>query len=504
MIPQPLRGPRAVWGVALALLLSACSLAQPGPDEPDVTLAAPSPALESLYNQRPDWRRCGDRAHCATVQVPFDWSDPAGRTWPIALTRRPATGERHGVVVINYGGPGVAGAELLTTSGAPTEKLAEHFDVVSFDPRGTGGSRPLECLDDAGLDALLAADPAPEDEVGSLVEHSAEFAAACVEHDSPWIAQLGTQNVVKDLDLIRAVLDQDKLNYLGYSYGTLIGALYAEQFGGNVEAMVLDGALDPSLDANEVAIAQASSLERALTDYVDGCLSGAAGGCPLTGDRTAALAQIAKVIDQATADRIATSGDRPLTGTLAASGIIANLYAKDSWPALSEALTEAVDGDGDKLLELADQYNDRNSNGTYETNLAEAFWAINCSDAQPLGTPAEWEATATAVRAAAPTLGDQLTYAPLSCSHWPVHGGRVPAPVSAPNAPGILVIGTTGDPATPYAWSVSLASQLQRGRLLTYDGEGHTVYGHGVRCIDHEVDRYFRDGTLPEPGLTCS
>lgn len=485
---------------------AAWSFWHPGTDEPAVHLPAPDPSLDALYNQRPDWRRCGSwgSLRCATIDVPLDWTDPTGPTWPLALTRRPADGPARGALVVNYGGPGVAGAQVLKANGRfGTDALMASYDIVAFDPRGTGESGPLQCLPDDELDRYLDGTLTSGDGAEAVSAASQLFADACLDNDGARARHVGTDQVVQDLDVIRSVLDQPKLTYVGYSYGTLIGALYAQEFGSNVDRMVLDGAVDPSVSPQGRQLAQLVSIEQALSRYVDACLAGAAGRCPLSGDQAEALAQVGALLDRTSANPVRTGSDRVLTDDLALSGIVACLYDQRSWPALSAALSAAMHSDGSALLALADDYNDRSADG-YTSNLPEAFIAVTCTDsAQPDRSSAELEADAQAIRLAAPTIGRHVSGAPWTCAHWPVRQGLASIPVATPDAPMILVVGTTGDPATPYEWSRSLAEQLTSGTLLTYEGEGHTAYGKGVACIDSAVDDYLLHGKAVRAGQTC-
>ncbi len=502
------RTPRLLAGLlALACALGSCSLG--GRPEPARTsLPAPSPALAKLYNQEPDWTGCGDNVQCASVEAPLDWDDPTGPTISLALSRRLADDTTPlGSLVVNFGGPGVAGAAALQANpnSVATPAVRAHYDLVSFDPRGTGRSAPLDCLSDRQLDDFLAFTPSTDAAQAQtqLASEAAGLARACQAKDGRDLPFLATRYAVKDLDLIRSVLDERKLNYLGYSYGTLLGARYADEFPSNVGRFVLDGALDPANSYDALVLGQAAGMDAALRRYVEACLAGRAGKCPLSGGVDQAMRQVGTLLAAVWARPFATDTSRPLTGSLALTGIIAAMYSDSSWEELTSALTQAERRDGSGLLALADRYNDRTNTGRYVTNLSEAYWAITCSD-YPMATDQATLATeAQRIEAAAPTLGPYFTDGDLSCAGWPVKAPAAPQPVRAEGSGPIVVIGTTHDPATPYSWARALAGQLAAGRLLTYEGTGHTAYGRGSRCITSAVETYLLQGTPPPVGTRC-
>ncbi|HEU4491029.1 MAG TPA: alpha/beta hydrolase, partial [Jiangellales bacterium] len=316
------------------------------------------------------------------------------------------------------------------------------------------------------------------------------------------LPHMSTVDVARDLDVLRAVLGDEQLTYLGKSYGTFIGATYAELFAERVGRMVLDGAMDPALPREEVALGQADGFERALRAYLDQCL---AGDCPLgrtLGEAQVTLDNLLAVID---AQPLPTGDeDRPLTQSLAILGIAYPLYlrADVGYPALTEALTAALAGDGSTLLTLADLYLHRDEEG-YQNNLNEAFYAVNCLDRPDTVTVAEIQEAEDRFAEVSPLFGPYLAWSGLPCTTWPVESTAVPGPLTAEGAAPILVVGTTGDPATPYEWAVSLADQLASGVLLTYEGFVHTAYRKNNDCVDDAVDRYLIEGEPPEDGLVC-
>ena len=516
-----MRAPRAALALLCAAVLAAagCSSSTPEPQGgAPTTVPAPTgsvgvaseqaadPANARFYDQELDWVGCGEGLECSTATVPVDWAAPAGATLEVALARRPAgdADERRGALLVNPGGPGGSGVDWVRGSPVVSEDVAEQYDVVGFDPRGVGSSAPVDCLSDPELDAYLSADgPNPEAPGGldALRAEASAFAAGCQADAGALLPHVGTVDAARDMDVLRAVLGSEQLDYLGKSYGTLLGAVYAGLFPQRVGRFVLDGALDPASSYDEVTVGQAAGLEQALRAYVDDCPSRR--GCPLAEETEAALTQIRGVVDAAEASPLTTSTDQPLTGSLATTGIITPLYDDESWPVLDQALAEALDGQGEVLRQLADAYADRRPDGTYASNLLEAFVAVNCLDYPVDADPERMRATADALAQASPTFGESMAYGEVQCAAWPAPPTREPGPIAAEGAAPILVVGTTGDPATPYAWAQALADELSSGRLLTWEGEGHTAYARGSQCVDAAVDGWLLGGVLPGEGATC-
>lgn len=524
------RAVAAVVAVGTALGTASCSLLPGSEPVPAATpvAAGSSPApvpegLEDFYTQDLDWHSCGkgdsvaqaDGAYeCATVMVPLDYDQPEGTTIQVALKKRPATREAIGTLLVNPGGPGGSGVELVdSVDGYFSSALLDAYDVVGFDPRGVGASTAVDCLTDAERDAYRAGtgeddltDLDPEQARAQVVAQARDLASRCAAHTevAGLLDHIDTVSAARDLDVVRAAVGDERLTYLGYSYGTYLGATYADLFPGNVGRMVLDGAIDPELTSGELAEGQAKGFESALRTYVAQCLDG--DGCPLSGSVDEGVTQVQDFLARAATSPVPTSDpDRPLTGDLATSAVIGVLYQDESWPTLTQGLNQAMlQNDGSVLLYIADVFASRNSDGTYSGNGDEVINAINCLDYPVTGDTQQWDDQAARLEQDAPSFGASLAYADLYCQAWGHPSHREHRPISAQGSPTILVVGTTGDPATPYEWSQALASQLADARLVTWEGNGHTAYGRSDGCVTQAVDSYLLAGTVPEEDLVCS
>ncbi len=517
--------------VVLAMVLSALGLALAlvlggvlGGDEPSrprtgpapVTAPTgdatepPDPALASFYSQSLDWQPCeGDADHeCARLTVPLDYADPEGQTIEVAVLRVPASepGRRIGSLVVNPGGPGAPGTSYAAAGDAVfRQPLLDRYDVVGFDPRGTGDSAPVDCLSDEELTDFLAADPAPDDqgEVEALVADLEAFFDGCVERSGDLAAHVSTVEAAKDMDVLRAALGESGLTYLGASYGTKLGATYAELFPDRADRLVLDGAVDVSLTSRELNLGQAAGFERALRAYVGDCVD--SGDCFLGGTVQEGLDRIEEFLAQVDDEPIPGPGGRELSVGTAFYGLITPLYVSDYWFLLSQGLESAFAGDPTTLLLLADTYASRTPGGDYTDNSAEAIYAINCLD-DPSSTPvSEIPAQVPDFLEASPTLGEVFAWSLVGCRGLEVEPDASTRldEIDAAGAEPILVVGTTRDPATPYEWAEALADQLEPGVLLTRDGDGHTAYNSGNACIDTAIEDFLIEGTVPDDGTTC-
>jgi pimeloyl-ACP methyl ester carboxylesterase len=467
--------------------------------------AGTPPALGEYYGQQLDWKPCRKIAQCADLTVPLDYAEPSGRSIELALLKVPAAdkGARLGSMVVNPGGPGGSGVDYAAAAEAVYgTSLRRTFDVVGFDPRGVARSEPVECVSDQRMNAMLDSDPDPdtaaERRQGDTLLR--ELGQGCLDNSGDVARHVSTVEVAKDLDVLRAVLGDDRLTYFGASYGTAIGSQYAELFPRRVGRMVLDGALDPTSSTLEVNLVQAHGFEVALRAYVGACVD--RGGCFLGTTVDEGTRRIARFLADVERRPLPTSSGRDLTAGNAVYGVWQPLYDKKYWEILDTALQRAFRGDGSLLMTVADAYLHRNPDGTFQDNTFEAFYAISCLDHDDAVPGAETDRYLSRFQEASPTFGAIFAYSTTACDSWPIHSGRTPRPVNAKGAPPIMVVGTTRDPATPLVWARALAEQLH-GVLVTRDGDGHTGYHQGSSCVDDAVESYLVSGVVPNGPVTC-
>ncbi|WKE70458.1 alpha/beta hydrolase [Streptomyces sp. WP-1] len=519
----------AVALLTAALLASACSpgsssiepssAASARTDAASAPVLAPLPraipaVLAPYYTQRLTWRDCGASGfRCATMKAPLDYDRPGAGEVRLAVTRKAATGKGKplGSLLVNPGGPGGSAVGYLQQYaglGYPAEVRAR-YDMVAMDPRGVARSEPVECLDDRQMDAYTQTDVTPDDraEQNAAVAADQKFTQACGAHSARLLRHVSTVEVARDMDILRAALGDAKLNYVGASYGTFLGATYAGLFPSRVGRVVLDGALDPALDSRTVNLEQAQGFETAFQAFTKDCLRRT--DCPLgaRGTTPTRAADHLKAFFRKLDGHPVATGDRDgrkLGEALATTGVIAAMYDEGAWSRLRSALTSATKGDGAALLALSDSYYERDADGHY-SNLMMANNAVNCIDLPPAFTgPAQLRQAQAAFEKASPVFGEGLAWSSLNCAYWPVRATGEPHRITAQGAAPIVVVGTTRDPATPYRWAQSLAGQLSSGHLLTYAGDGHTAFLRGSTCVDSAIDTYLLHGTPPAPGKRCS
>ena len=461
-----------------------------------------------FYNQVLQWKDCGSEMQCTTATAPLDWSDPGAGDISLALVRHPATGNnRIGSLLVNPGGPGGSGYDFVKDSldYATDAKLQASFDVVGFDPRGVGRSSAVKCYESAQMDeylyGLVSAQRGADEWIQELEKSAADFGAACSQNTGALLEHVDTDSAARDLDLLRAVLGDKHLSYLGYSYGTFLGVTYAELFPDKVGRLVLDGAVDPSTSNLDVTRTQAQGFESALRSYLTDCLS--ASQCPFNGSVDEAMATIRALLDSVDVSPIASTDGRQLGSNALLTAIIYPLYQATAWTYLSDMFDSVMQGDADYAFQFADQYNGRNADGIYADNSTEAFMAINCIDYGYNDDPAMMRAQAAEIEAVAPVIGKYMTFGDIGCSNWPYKFTGERAEIHAVGAAPILVVGTTNDPATPYVWAQALAEQLESGHLVTFTGEGHTAYNKSNSCVDDAVDNYLLTGTVPSEDPMC-
>ncbi len=513
----PRRRARSVRSLTLASLVVLVLTACVAPKEQSTPVQEPtssSPAtpeaasIEGFYEQEVAWTACG-AFECASVDAPLDWDDAAAGAITLALQRSVATGpegERIGSLLINPGGPGSSAIEFLEYAVADVfgQPVLDAYDVVAFDPRGVGASSAVDCGPDPVVDAFLTSDVVLEDQadVDAAREQARAFGEGCLGSTGPLLGEIDTVSAARDMDLLRAVLGDEQLHYAGFSYGTFLGATYADLYPENVGRLLLDGALDPSMSNDDLVVGQAIGFEEALAAYVEDCQGGQ--GCPLEGSIDEGKQQIADLVARVERKPLDAGDGNVVNATLAFYGIVVTLYDDASWPYLTIALAEAMDQNtGATLLELANFYLDRTPDGHYTSNSMVAFSAINCLDYPVVERSYdEMVAFAEEVSAQAPTFGREFAMA-VGCEAWPFASQAERKEITAAGAAPIVVVGTTGDPATPYEWSVALAEQLESGVLITWQGEGHTAYGRSNACVEDAVDAYLVQGTVPQDGLEC-
>ncbi len=515
-----LRARSAALLLVAPLAVVGCARPADGGVPPDSTSTArpvdAPPGLEGFYGQRLQWGSCQDfespgdplpsSLDCARLTVPIDYAHPDGPTAQLAVSRSKASGQRIGSLVTNPGGPGVSGLSLAT-AGARTA-LADRFDVIGLDPRGVGASTPtVRCLTPAETDAERADpdfDMSPQG-IERTEDERRQYADRCVQRSgADLLAHVGTREVVQDLDVLRAALGDDKLTYLGYSYGTRIGLAYAERYPQRVRAMVLDGVVDPGEDPVRAVNEQAAGFQQAFDQYAADCAR--SDRCPLGQDPAGAAAAFRALLAPLQEHPARTTDPRGLGYEDAITGVQQALYGRDLWQLLTTGLRELADGRGDTLLHLADLYEGRRDDGSY-ANVEDAFNAVRCVDDPRVTDRAVAGAADAEYRKAAPFLDDGMGtgQAPLDlCAFWPVPNSSTPQQVVITGAPRLVVVSTTGDPATPYQAGADLAKQIGAA-LITYQGTRHTIaLTSGERCVDDPVIDYLIDLTPPADGLTCA
>ncbi|MEU6134936.1 alpha/beta hydrolase [Nocardioides sp. NPDC047086] len=498
----------AVALTALTVITAGCGAGGGTPDADQVSpsaaaTAAPAEELQTFYSQKLDWKACNGAFECATLEVPLDYSDPTGRTIEVAVIKDPANKEKIGSLAINPGGPGGSGIDYaLYNNQSFSSTVRDSYDIVGFDPRGVGQSTPVDCLDDKSLDAYVAVDPDPDTpaEEKAYVDTGVQMANGCAAQKDGISAHVSTVEAARDMDVLRAALGEDQLDYFGASYGTQLGSTYAELYPDRVGRFVLDGAIAPGLSVLDANLAQAKGFEVALRSYVENCVD--EGSCFLGDSVDDGVERVQKLMADIDAEPL-PAGDRELTAGNALYGLITPLYVESYWPYLTDALQGAMKGDGTQLMNLSDQYAGRDPDGGYINNTMEANWAINCLDDSSGLSPEDVRKQLPAFEEAAPTFGAALAWMLNGCAAEKFKATEPEPEIDAEGSNPIVVIGTTRDPATPYEWAEALADALDNGVLVSRDGDGHTGYMQGNGCVDDAVNDYLVDGKVPDDGLEC-
>lgn len=477
------------------------------------TPSAVPAALKPFYAQQLNWRDCGVTGfQCTTMKAPLDYAKPDGGEIKLAVSRKKATGpgKKIGSLLVNPGGPGGSAIGYLqgyAAIGYPAQVRAR-YDMVAIDPRGVARSEPVECLTGSQMDAYTQVDQTPDDavEVTKLSSSFKKFATGCEQRSGEILPHVSTVETARDMDILRELLGDEQLHYVGASYGTFLGATYAELFPARAGRLVLDGAMDPSLPSAEMNRDQTAGFETAFQSFAADCVKKA--DCPLgTTSAADAATNLKKLFSDLDAKPIATGESRKLGESLATTGVIAAMYDETAWPQLREALAGAEAGDGSGLLSLADSYYEREPNGTY-ANLMYANAAVNCLDLPPAFATSEAVTRALPTfEKASPVFGKGFAWASLNCAYWPVPATGTPHPIKAEGAAPIVVVGTTRDPATPYKWAQSLSKPAVVGHAPHLRGRRP----HGVRPrqrLHRHGDQHVppgghRAGRRQEVLLTC-
>jgi pimeloyl-ACP methyl ester carboxylesterase len=465
--------------------------------------------LNDYYKQELNWDTCYDNFECTQLAVPIDYHRIRTGTFKISVLRYPAQEQksRIGSLIVNPGGPGASGVDYAYNAEYIFDPdITDRYDIVGFDPRGVDRSAPIHCVSAEETDANYASDSKPDNlgEYKAAVADAKELIAQCLKKNKHLTA-FSTANAARDMDILRATLGDSKLNYMGKSYGTYLGALYATLFPNNLGRVILDGAVDPAISDFEMTKSQAVGFDSALQSFISYCLK--INSCALKGSQKEATVQLLTIWRKAANNPLAlkkANGDkREVTESLLVLGTASALYdSANGWPQLRKAIGEATKGFGDTYLKLADQYTGRQSDGTYPSNEFESGAIIDCLDFADTRTPQEIRIDAAAIAKAAPAFGPYIAYSGLMCKFF-----TAPTPtkvVKTKTNATVIIIGTTGDPATPYAWAKGLAHLLPNSRLLTYVGDGHTGQGRGSGCIEDAVDDFYLTGKLPAKNLRCT
>lgn len=479
-----------VFVIVMVLAEAACTPFSPPAVHTSPSIPTPKPVK---------WSDCGGGFQCGTVEVPLDYNRPGAGTISIALNRKPATDTTHriGSLLINPGGPGGYGVTFLKQSASGFANLNKRFDLVGFDPRGVGQSSPVKCLDGAQLEAYKGLDSVLDDpeERQAYIDASKNFVAACQQNSGKVLQFVDSVSTVRDIDMIRAAVGDAKLTYIGFSYGTFYAEHYAHLFPSHIRAMVLDGVVDPTLDANQTLLIYVKGFEQNLQAFLADCRARKTATKPCqysqAGDPGTKLMDLMQRLDT----NPMTVGNRKLTRAYAVTAVQAGLFDEQLWPYLDQGLTNADRGNGQFLLGLADLL--------YGEFSFAANVAISCLDTPVDGDIASYDALTQAFAKASPLFGPAWQYSNLVCAYWPYKATGKPGPLNAVGAPPILVVGNTNDPATPYAGAVAVSKQISGSVLLTRNGNGHTAYGTSA-CATQATDAYLIELTVPAAGTVCS
>jgi len=454
--------------------------------------------LKDYNSQKLDWQDCYGDFQCSSFKVPIDYENMDNENFVLQVLKHSALdqADKLGAIVVNPGGPGGSAVHYaFNAKYIVSEGLLSKYDIVGFDSRGINNSEEIRCLTDAEEDAFLNADASDgkPQSIADLEAISKDFAAKCAESAGAKLGHVSTLEAAKDMEILRILLNEDKLNFLGKSYGTYLGTLYASLFPKSVGRMVLDGAVDPSSSLREQQIAQAVGFDRALNNY-------------LASQSKFNLEEIQTLLMNSKTSPMEDSSGRKATQSLVITAIAQSLYdSKDGWRELSKLLDKAIiKDDPSGIFELADRYNTRDESGSYYSNQNDIAIMITCLDWQEPRTVEQMGSDRVAFIKAAPVFGKFLNFAGLPCKYWKAKPQLPKTQLTKIVTSPIIVIGVTEDPATPYKWSQNLAKVFPNSKLLTLKGEGHTGHNQGNKCVDSAVDSYYLTGKIRTSALICA
>jgi pimeloyl-ACP methyl ester carboxylesterase len=489
-------GKIAALVTALALVaLSFTAYTQSQPDYPKT--------LSGYYAQEINWQSCNQDFQCATLAVPIDYSKLSTGTFEIALLKYEArTSKKLGSLIVNPGGPGGSGVDYAYAAEYIfSPEILDRYDIVGFDPRGVSRSAPIRCLTDKELDANNNSDSKPdnEKEFQRILSDTKKYVEICKEKNKH-LTSYSTANVARDMDILREAVGDKQLNYMGKSYGTYLGTLYVQFFPDKVGRVVLDGAVDPTISNFQQTLTQAIGFDQAFSSFAKDCASKK--NCTLPKGKEPAISEIKKLFAQAAKKPLAVkSSKRTLSETMMVLGTASAMYdSATGWPKLRKAITQAQNGYGDEFLKLADEYTGRQRDGSYPNNEFDSGAVIDCLDVDEPRTITQFKRDAKSFEEQAPLFGQYLAYGGLTCKYFGPSQEVAIAPTKTTNP--IVVIGTSGDPATPYEWAQGLNRLLANSVLVSLTGEGHTGQGQGNACIDGQIDDFYVKGLTPET-LNC-
>jgi pimeloyl-ACP methyl ester carboxylesterase len=490
-------GKIAALATALALIaLSFTAYTQSQPDYPRT--------LAGYYAQAIDWQSCNQDFQCATLAVPIDYKNLSTGTFEIALLKYEArTSKKLGSLIVNPGGPGGSGVDYASAAEYIfSPAILDRYDIVGFDPRGVSRSAPIRCLSDKELDSNNNSDSKPdnEKEFQQILIDTKKYVEICKDKNKH-LASYSTANVARDMDILREAVGDTQLNYMGKSYGTYLGTLYAQFFPDKVGRVVLDGAVDPTISNFQQTLTQAIGFDRAFSSFARDCATRK--NCSLPRGKDAAITEMQKLFAQAAKNPLpAKSSKRTLSETMMVLGTASAMYDNGTgWPKLRKAIAQAQKGYGDEFLELADEYTGLQTDGSFANNEFDSGAVIDCLDVDEPRTVAQIKSDAKSFAEQAPLFGPYLAYGGLTCKYFNESKEVTVAPTKTFNP--IVVIGTTGDPATPYEWAQGLNKLLTNSVLVSLTGEGHTGQGQGNACIDNQIDDFYLTGKVPTTS-TCN